>query len=324
MTSRRTFVTALLLGAARVPPADAQASKPARIGFLGNGSEATAAAQVEPLRRGLRDLGWIEGQSFVFEFRWADGRTERLQELAAELVRAKADVIVVSGPLAIAAAQQSTRTIPIVFVVLVDPVALGVARSLARPGGNATGLASQYEELVTKQLQLLAEAVPDLKRVAFLRHTSSSPSILKSAQSAARTLGLDVRTLEVTRELEFDGAFKTAKSAGVGAVLVLPSPYLAAQRARLVEAVARHRLPAFYELRFYVDEGGLMSYGPSGADLYGRSAAYVDRILKGAKPGELAIERPARFELVINQKTARALGLAIPKALLNRADALIE
>ena len=323
MIDRRTFVAAALLGGGLVSVWHAQSAKPARIGFLGNGSAATAAPQVDALRRGLRDLGWIEGQTSTIEFQWAEGRTDRLQDLAADLVRAKVDVIVVSGIPAIMAAQRATSTIPIVFVVLVDPVALGFVRSLARPGGNATGLASQYEELVTKQLQLLTEAVPNLSRVAFLRHTSSSPSILSSAQSAARTLRIDVRTLEVTRETEFDGAFNTAKSAGAGAMLVLPSPYLGAQRARLIETAARYRLPAFYELRLYVEDGGLMSYGPSADDLYGRSASYVDRILKGANPGELAIERPARFELVINQKAARALGLAIPKTLLNRADAVI-
>jgi putative tryptophan/tyrosine transport system substrate-binding protein len=323
MTTRRMFVTAALLGAARVPLADAKAAKPARIGFLGNGNEATSTPAVEALRRGLRDQGWIEGQTITIEYRWADGRTDRLQQLTAELVRAKIDVIVVSGIPAIMAAQRATRTIPVVFVALVDPVALGIVRSLARPGGNMTGLASQYEELVTKQLQLLTEAVPNLSRAALLRHTSSEPSILNSAQSAARTLRLDVRTLEVTRETEFDGAFKTAKSAGAGAMLVLPSPYLGAQRARLIEMAARYRMPAFYELRLYVDDGGLMSYGPSTADLYGRSATYVDRILKGANPGDLPIYRPERFELVINEKTARALGLVIPKALLNRADAVI-
>jgi len=324
LISRRTFVAAALVGAARVIPAHAQRATPARIGFLANGSEATSTPAVEALRRGLRDLGWIEGRTIDIEFRWAEGRTDRLPELAADLVRAKVDVIVVSGPPAMTAAQRATPTIPIVFVVLIDPVALGFVRSLARPGGNMTGLASQFEEIITKQLQLLTEAVPNVARVAILQHTSAAPSIMSSAQAAAKTLGLEVLTLRVTREAEFESAFKSAKSAGSGALLVLPSPYLGAQRLRLIELAARYRLPASYELRLYVDDGGLMSYGPSAADLYGRMASYVDRILKGANPGDLAIERPARFELVINQKTARALGLAIPKALLNRADAVIE
>jgi len=215
---RRFLAAAALLGAVVVPASHAQPARRARIGFLANGSVATSAPAVDALRRGLRDLGWIEDQTITIEFQWADGRTDRLQELVAELVRAKVDVIVVSGAPAIIAAQRATRSIPIVFVVLVDPVALGLVRSLARPGGNATGLASQYEELVTKQLQLLTEAVPNLSRVALLRHTTSLPSILTSAQSAARALGLDVRTLEVTREAEFDGAFKMAKSAGAGEV----------------------------------------------------------------------------------------------------------
>jgi len=185
MTSRRMFVTAVLLGAARVPLVDAQAAKPARIGFLGNGSEATAVPQVEALRRGLRDLGWIEGRTVVIEYRWAEGRTDRLPELAADLVRAKVDVILVSGPPAIIAAQQATRTIPIVFVVLIDPVALGFVHSLARPGGNMTGLASQFEEIITKQLQLLTEAVPNVARVAILQHTSAATSIMTSRSTPA-------------------------------------------------------------------------------------------------------------------------------------------
>ncbi len=323
--SRRTFAAAAAIaGGGLVRVARAQPTKLARIGFIGNGSATTTSAQVDALRRGLRDLGWIEGSNIAFEFRWAEGRPERLEDLAAGLVRANADVIVVSGPLAIAAAQRATRTIPIVFVVLVEPVALGLVHSFARPGGNMTGLASQFEELITKQLQLLTEAVPNLSRVAFLRHASASSSILASAQAAARSLSLEVLMLEVTRESEFEGAIRKAKSAGVGAMLVLPSPYIGAQRARLIELAARYRLPAFYELRSYVDDGGLMSYGPSAEDLYGRSATYVDRILKGTPPGDLAIERPARFELVINQRTARALGLVIPKSILSRADAVIQ
>lgn len=325
MMNRRTFVgTAAMLAGAPLLGVHAQPAKLPRIGFVGNGSAATSSSQLEALRRGLRELGWIEGRTIAIEYRWAEGQPDRLKGLVAGLVAAKVDVIVVSGPLAMTAAQDATRTIPIVFVVLIDPVASGFVRSLARPGGNMTGLASQFEELITKQLQLLKEAVPDLSRVAFLRHTAGSPSILAAAQSAAGRLGLVARTFEVTREREFEGAFRAAKSERMGAVLVLPSPYLGAQRARLIELAARYRLPAFYELRFYVEDGGLMSYGPSANDLYGRSASYVDRILKGADPGELAIERPARFELVINRKSAAALALSIPQSLLNRADEVID
>ena len=321
---RRTFIgaAAALFGG---PPHSAEAQPRTRtIGFLGNANPTTGSSQLEAFRRGLRELGWIEGQTLTIEYRWAEGQPDRLPGLVAELVRAQVDLIVLSGPLSMRAAQRATSTIPIVFVLLVDPVAMGFVRSLARPGGNMTGLASQFEELITKQLQLLKEALPDLSRIALLRHSEASPVILSAAESAARSLGLIARTITVTAESEFEGAFKTARSERVGAVHVLPSPYLGARRARLIELAARYRVPAFYELGIYVQDGGLMSYGPSVQDLYGRSASYVDRILKGANPGDLAIERPARFELVINRKTAAALGLTLPQSLLSRADDVIQ
>ena len=323
MTDRRKIVGSLALAPLAAPLAAVaqQSPKLRRIGLIGNaGPESDFAKQ---LSQGLHELGWVEGQTLTIEHRWAEGHSDRVAGLAAELVQAKVDVLVVSGPLAMAAAQKATRSIPIVFVVLVDPVTMGFVRSLARPGGNMTGLASQFDELITKQLQLLKEAVPRLARVAFLRHSESSPTILRAVESAARSLGLSARTLTVTQEAEFERAFQTARDERVGAVHVLPSPFLGARRARVIELAAHYRLPAFYELRFYVEDGGLMSYGPSIRDMYGRSASYVDRILKGANPGDLAIERPAKFELVINQKTATALGLAIPQSLLNRADEVI-
>ena len=321
---RRTFIgaAAALLGSSP-PIAGAQTRKPV-IGFLGNANATTGASQLDALRLGLRDLGWIEGQNLTIVYRWADGHPERFPALVADLVQAKVDVIVLSGPQSMRAAQKATRTIPVVFVLLVDPVVMGFAQSLARPGGNMTGLASQYEELIPKQMQLLKEALPKLSRIAFLRHSEATPSIVAAAESAARTLGIVTRILIVTAEAEFESAFKTARSERIDAVHVLPSPYLGARRARLIELAARYRLPACYEFSLFVRDGGLMSYGPSLDDLYGRSASYVDRILKGANPGELAIERPARFELVINRKTAAALGLPIPQSLLSRADALIQ
>ena len=325
MMDRRSFLgtAAALLGSTPFSTG-AQPAKVPRIGFLSNGSPTTGSSQVDAFRRGMRELGWIEGQTFAIEFRWADGNPDRIPALVDELVQAKVDVIFLSGPAAMSAAQKATRTIPIVFVLLTDPVVMGFVPSLGRPGGNMTGLASQFDELITKQLQLLKEAVPNLSRVALLRHSGASQTILKEAQSAARSLGLIARTFSVTNVAELDGAFKAARSERVGAVHVLPSPYLGAHRAHVIALAARYRLPAFYELRIYVEDGGLMSYGPSINDLYGRSASYVDRILKGAYPGDLAIERPARFELVINRKTAAALGLAIPQSLLQRADAVIQ
>jgi len=324
LIGRRTFLhaSAALLGTAPLR-ARAQATAPAKIGFLGNANPTAGASQLESFRRGLREAGLVEGRDVTIAYRWADGNSERLPRLTAELVAAKVDIIVVSGTQAMSAARDLTRSIPIVFVVLTDPVAMGLVQSLARPGGNMTGLASQYDELITKQMQLLKEALPGLSRIALLRHTTSSASILAAAESTARSLGLASRTLTVATTSELDGAFKTARAERVGAIHVLPSPYLGANRVPLIALAARYRIPAFYELRLYVVDGGLMSYGPNIDDLYGRSASYVERILKGGDPATMAIERPTRFELVINRKTAAALGLVIAPSLLQRADEVI-
>jgi len=207
---------------------------------------------------------------------------------------------------------------------LTDPVTAGFVKSLARPGGNMTGLASEFEELITKQLQLLKETVPSLSRVALLHSRDSEPSVLGAAESATRSLGLKAQTLTVARVAEFENAFKMARGERVGAISVLPSPYFDAQHARLIELAAQYRLPACYEFRNFVQDGGLMSYGPNINEMFGRAANYVDRILKSAKPGDLAIERPAKFEFVINLKTAKGLGLTIPQSLLLRADEVIR
>jgi putative tryptophan/tyrosine transport system substrate-binding protein len=325
---RRTLIssTAVFFGLAPLAPA-AQAARSPRIGFLSNGSPAAGPgpSSLAALREGLRQLGWVDGQNIAFELRWAEGNPDRLLALAAELVQAKVDVIVVAGPSAIDAAQRATRTIPVVFVVLIDPVNMGFVRSLARPGGNMTGLGSHFEELVTKQLQLLKEAVPKLSRIALLRRPESAPSLLAAAQAAARSLGLAARTLTFSGIADLEKAFESAREERVGAVHVLPSPFIAgAQRTRLIELAARYRLPACYELKGYVLDGGLMSYAPNIDEMFGRAASYVDRILKGASPGDMPIERPARFELVLNLKTAAALGLTIPQSLLQRADEVIR
>jgi len=295
-----------------------------RIGYLGNGKSTVVSAQAEAFRRGLRELGWIEGQTVTIEYRWAEENPDRLPALVGELVQAKVNVIVLAGTAAIRAAKEAKSAIPIVFVSLADPVTLGFVPSLARPGGNMTGVASEFEELATKQLQLLKEAIPNLSRVALLCRPEIAPIVLTAAEAAARKLGLTVRTLKVAEVAEFESAFKTARSERAGAIHVLPSPYFNAQRARLAELAARYRLPAIYEFRNYVEDGGLMSYGPSIDEMFHRMASYVDRILKGAKPGDLPIERPTKFELVINLKTAKALGLTIPQTLLLRADQVIQ
>ena len=248
----------------------------------------------------------------TIEYRWADGDLSRFPVLVAELVQLKVDVIVLSGPPAVRAAQRATYTIPIVFVLLSDPAVGGYVASLARPGGNMTGLASQYEELITKQLQLLQEALPKVSRVAILHQRESSTAILSAAETAARSLALTARTLKVSEVNEFEGVFKTARSERVGAIHVLPSPIFNAHRKRLIELAARYRLPAVYEFRNYVEDGGLMSYGPSIVEMFRGMASYVDRILKGAKPGDLPIERPTTFELAINLKTARPHDPAVP------------
>ena len=325
MLDRRTFIRAVaaVFGTATFA-IQAQPTNMRRIGFLGNGHPTTLSSQNDAFRRSLRELGWIEGRSITIEYRWAEGNPERLPALVAELVQLNVDVLVVSGTPAIRAAQKATSTIPVVFVVLTDPVGLGFIRSLARPGGNMTGLASQFEELITKQLQLMKEALPNVSRVGLFYQSANPPVVLTAAATAARDLGLTAQMLKVTGPDEFENAFKLARSERAGALLVLPSPYFDAQRARLIALAAQYRLPAFYEFRNYVEDGGLMSYGPSINEMFARSASYVDRILKGANPGDLAIERPAKFELVINLKTAMALDLSIPPSLLQRADEIIQ
>jgi putative tryptophan/tyrosine transport system substrate-binding protein len=322
---RRTFIgsAALFLSVTSLA-GQAQPARLRRIGFLGNGNPTTMAAQQEAFDRGLREQGWIEGRTITIDYRWADGNPDRLPAFVAALLQAKVEVIVLSGTPAIRAAQRATSTIPIVFVVLADPVTSGLVPSLARPGGNMTGLASQYEELIAKQLQLLKEALPNISRVALLHHSDIPPAVLAAARTTARSLNLSERALNVAGSAGFENAFKMARSERMDAIHVLPSPYLAARRKRLIDLAAEYQLPAFYELKDYVEDGGLISYGPSITDMFGRSASFVDRILKGAKPGDLAIERPSRFELAINARTAAALGLTLPPSLLQRADEVIR
>jgi len=269
-------------------------------------------------------LGWIEGKNISIEQRLAEGEPHRLPALVAELIRERVEVIVLSGSPAVRAAQQATDKIPIVFVILVDPVLVGFVPSLARPGGNLTGLASQFEELITRQLQLLKEAVPNLTRVALLHRPEVVPITLPAAERAAQSLGLSTKALVVANVGEFEDAYKTARSSLAGAIQVFPSAYFDVQRKRLIELAARYRLPAIYEFKNYVQDGGFMSYGPSINEMYRGMARYVDRILKGANPGDLPIERPARFELVVNMKTAAALGLTVSQSLLQQADELIR
>jgi putative ABC transport system substrate-binding protein len=305
-----------------------------RIGFLGNSDPKSATEPFEMFSQGLRELGWIEGETFTMEYRWANGQTERVPELAIELVRAKCDVIIVSGSIAVQAARRATSRIPIVIAaILVDPARAGFVASLAHPAGNITGLASEYEEVVTKQVQLLSETIPGLTRLVLLNLPSTVGADLAAAgrarvkdtaANAASTLGLKTRVPEVRDVADFEGAFRAAREGRAQAIHVLPSPFFNAHRRLLIDLAARYRLPAMYEFREYVQDGGLMSYGVSLPDMYRRAASYVDRILKGTKPGNLPIEQATKFEFIINLKTAKALGLTIPPSVLARADEVIQ
>ena len=327
--NRRAFIAIVCGNMLAVPlAADAQQAGTAKrqIGFLGNADAAAAAGALEAFRQGLRDLGWVERQTITIEYRWAKGRLDRLQTLVDELVRLKSDVIVVSGVQAVRAAHEATKTIPIVVAaLLIDPVSGGFVSSLAHPGGNITGLASQYEDIVTKQVQLLTETVPGLSRLVMLHHDpGGTESTAPYAVSAAQKIGLKAQILEVKEATEIERVFRSARDWHAQAVHVLPSPFFNANRRLLVNVAERYRLPALYEFSEYVQDGGLMSYGADLPVMFRRAASYVDRILKGAKPSDLPIERPTKYELVINLKTAKALGLTIPPLVLERADQVIE
>ena len=322
---RRAFM-AVIAGSLLAAPlaAEAQpAGKVYRIGFMSNSTRPAGTGLVDAFRRGLADLGWVEGKSISIEYRWAEGDMGRHPRLVAELVASKAEVIVLAGTAAARAALQATRTIPIVAAIVGDPVASGLVRSLARPGGNLTGIAWQAGDLVTKQLQLLQEMAPTVTRFAALGH-SAVPTARTSVATAARLLGLKLEVFEIGVPADVPTAFKAMERGRAEALIVLPSPMFYSERRRLAQLAARHRLPAIYEVKAYVDEGGLASYGPSFPEMYRRAATYVDRILKGEMPGELPMEQPTKFDFVINLKTAKALGLAIPPSLLQRADQVIE
>jgi putative ABC transport system substrate-binding protein len=308
--------------------ADAQlTSKVHRIGYLSSGSATTAPHLREAFRQGLRELGWVEGQNIVIDYRRAEGRVDRLPDLAAELVRLKVDVIVAAGTTGVAAAKNATATIPIVMIAVSDPVRTGLIQSLAHPGGNVTGLSfTPSVETYGKALGLLKEAVPKVRRVAILSNpaNTSHALVITNVKGAAPSMGVQLYFLEARSPNEFDDAFVAMARERVGALLVVSDPLFVFHRTRLADLAAMSRLPAAYNAREYVEAGGLMSYGPSVSDQYRRAAIYVDKILKGAKPADLPVEQPTRFELVMNLKTAKAIGLTLPSSLLVRADQVIE
>jgi ABC-type uncharacterized transport system substrate-binding protein len=320
---RRSFLGTLaggLLAAPLVAPAQQPRGKSARIGLLGD----VPSFLDEAFREGLRELGYNEGQNIVIEHRSPEWKYERLPGLAADLVRLKVDVIVAASPAATKAAKQATSTIPIVFTVSGDPVADGFVASLARPGGNITGLATIGPELVGKQLEMLKGVAPTVSRVAVLQNPNSHRGVLRQAEGAARGLGVQLHSLEARTPSEIETAFAAMRRQRVDGILVLRDAVFRAQRAQIIALAAKNRLPAVYGLREEAEAGGLIAYGASVPQLYRRAATYVDRILKGAKPVDLPVEQPTEFELVINLKTAKTLGLTIPPSLLQRADQVIE
>ena len=297
-----------------------------RIGYLSAVSLAASSTRSESFRRGLRELGHIEGKNIAIEWRFAEGKPERVRELATELVGLKVDVIVAAGSSASRAAKQATSTIPIVMAQVADPVGSGLVASLARPGGNATGTSTIAPEISGKRLELLKELVPGLARVAVIG-TSDTPGnaeALREAERAAGALGLRLQYLDVLAANDIEGAFQSASKARADAAIVLASPFSFSERRRVAQLAAAGRLPVMYWSAEFAEAGGLMSYGVNYTELYRRAATFVDKILKGARPADLPVERPTKFELVVNLRTARNLDLTIPSSLLARADRVIE
>jgi len=323
---RREFIS--LLGGAAATwslPARAQQLKVPTIGFQGSGTALTGSQWAAAFVQRLRELGWIENRNVAIEYRWSEGRQERFAEIAAEFVRLKVDVIVTYGTPSAMAAKNATAVIPIVLAATGDPVGTGLVTSLARPGGNVTGLSIQGPDLAGKRLDILREILPRLHTLAILANIGSPNSVLemREAQAAARTIGLDVVTLEIQRAEDIAPAFEALKGRA-DALYVCADPLLTTNRIRINTLALGVRLPTLHGFREYVEAGGLMSYGSNFPDLFRRAAEYVDKILRGAKPSDLPVEQPTKFDLVFNLTTAKALGLTIPPPLLARADEVIE
>jgi ABC-type uncharacterized transport system substrate-binding protein len=325
---RRDFMVLAIGGATMWPlPVDAQhPQKIARIGVLLPGTPASFALRSKAFLDGLRELGHVEGKTVAIEWKWGQDQVETLSGLAAELVRSNVDVIVTGGTAAAKALKAATAQIPIVVAIIGDPVAAGLVENLARPNGNLTGFSIVAPELGGKRLQLLKEVVPNVSAVSVLLNVKNPQSQieLKEMRTAAEAMGLQLYPVEISTEVALDDAFAAINKPTVQALVVLTDPILFSQRKRTVDLAHSHKLPAMYFFQGFVEDGGLMSYGPSDADLFRRAAGYVDRILKGAKPGDLPIEQPTKFELFINLKTARTLGINIPESFLVRADQVIE
>jgi putative ABC transport system substrate-binding protein len=326
VTDRRAFVVGGIAAIVAPLAADAQQTKKVyHVGVLTPSADVPLAT-FDEFRRSLRGLGYVEGQNLVIEWRFAEGQYERFPQLARDLVNLKVDVIVAVVAVAVQAAKKATPTIPIVMVAVHDPVESGLVASLARPGGNVTGLSFQGVEVVPKQLDLLKEAVPSISRVAILRNPTSPPhaSMTRVAEQAARSSRIQLRALDTRSPEEFDAAFSTMAAERVGGLLVFGDGMFYLHRARLAELAAKHHLPAVYQAEQHAEAGGLLAYSADLLDSWRRAATYLDRILKGARPADLPIQQPTKFKLVINLKTARALGLTMPPSLLARADQVLE
>jgi ABC-type uncharacterized transport system substrate-binding protein len=321
------LIAALVLAVhAATLPGDAQPPTPARIGFLSSTAPTDAGHRVEAFRRGLRELGYVEGQGVRIEYRWADGRDDRLPALAADLVRAGVDVIVTQGTPGTLAARGATTTLPIVFTVVGDPVGAGLVASVAKPGGNVTGLTSIAPELAGKRLELLRQALPGLVRGVVLANPTNPVSVreVQETTAAARTLGLPVQIHEASAPEHFAGIFAALRGEKATAVIVLSDVMFSSRRALISDLALKHRLPVVAWTQEFVESGSLMSYGPSIVDMHRRAAHMVDRILKGARPADLPVEQPATFELAVNLKTAAILGLTVPPAVVLQADRVIR
>jgi len=325
---RLCFLAALVLALVAPPVFSAAQTPPKipRVAYVMSGTSTGLRHLFEAARQGLRELGYVEGQTIALEVRWAEGYYDRFPELVAEMVRLKVDVMVVSTTPGALAAKKSTQTIPVVMVAVGDPVGSGLVASLARPGGNLTGLSLLNPELHGKRLQLLKEVLPKASRVAVLTNPGNPihAAFWRETQEAAQKLGVQLQPLELHGPEDFEGAFRAATRGRAGALLVFDDGLFNGYRTRIVALAAKSRLPAMYGFREFPDDGGLMSYGTNQLDHFRRAAAYVDKILKGAKPANLPVEQPTRFELVVNLKTAKALGLTIPPSVLIRADQMIQ
>ena len=325
---RRDFTILFVVGMAIWPThvRAQQLRKITRIGVLLPGAPAAWSRRTKAFLDGLSELGYVEGKTIAIEWKWGDDQFDTLSGLAADLVRSNVDVIVTGGTSATKALKTATQTIPIVMAIVGDPVAAGLVDTLARPGGNATGFSIVAPELGTKRLELLKEIVPNLSSIAVLSNAKNPQSKIemKEMQTAAQAMALQLHSAEISTEVGLEDAFVAMNKASAQALILLTDPILFSQRKRTVDLAAQYKLPAVYFYSGFVEEGGLMSYGPSDVDLFHRAAGYVDKILKGAKPCELPVEQPTRFELIFNLKTAKSLGLTVPPKLLLTADEVIE